>query len=297
MTSCNQEATSEVLLVPQESPYFWGQCCGDWDSSSDSEDDAEAKSKNILQEMETISIKLKESEFYSELNKQINSVDFQSQLTRVRSGHDLDKVPMVIYGLGSVSKSNQSRHQLAFALSLQRDLSDWISDRIEVYDPKLSKADMTVLEELGCTVLSVNEEGKRRVERPTLFFMPHAPTYLEGNLLEANWSPSNINHVILLTNKMTEELEYYQLRQEGLGLQRPLKVDLEEGESFDDYVTLTERREYVEAIQKCEEELQLRFTRQFDKLPKLEQGEIVDLFEASIIEELRSEIAEAESAL
>ncbi|XVF46721.1 hypothetical protein PTKIN_Ptkin03bG0050900 [Pterospermum kingtungense] len=389
---------SEVLIVPKESPYYWVDCCCDWNNSSDSEDDPEtecnsdseddpeAESKKILQEIETISIKLKESEFYTELNKQINSVEFQSQFTCVRSSNDLKKVPMVIYGLGSLLKSTESRHQLAFALLLQKEMSDWISDGIEVYDPKLSRADMMVLEQLGCTVLSVNEDCKRRVERPTLFFMPYVPSHLESNLLEANWSPSNINHVILLTNRMSEDLEYYQLGlEQGSGLERPLKVDLEEGDSFDDRISLTQRMEYVEAIQKCiqeikfhgnfsdiylndlkdvtdnfwlldqffklpdmermqyqeaiakyteeieipslgdpydnilydfcfhffnvapeidmqtllqgEEELQLKFTRQFDKLPKLEQGEIVDLFEASIIEELRNQMAEVESAL
>ncbi|XVF46718.1 hypothetical protein PTKIN_Ptkin03bG0050600 [Pterospermum kingtungense] len=243
-----------------------------------------------------------------------------------------------------------------------------------------------VLKELGCTVLSVNEDCKRRVERPTLFFMPYVPSHLESNLLEANWSPSNINHVILFTNRMSEDLEYYQFRLEhGSGFERPLKVDPEKGKSFDDYISLTERIECVEAIQKCiqeikihgnfsdiylndlkdvtdnfwlldqffklpymekmqyqeaiakyteeigipsfgnpydnilydfcfhffnvapeidmrtllqgEEELPLKFTRQFDKFPKLEQGEIVDLFEASTIEELRSQMTEVESAL
>ncbi|XVF18345.1 hypothetical protein REPUB_Repub11eG0013700 [Reevesia pubescens] len=69
------------------------------DSGSDSDYDAKAESKKILEEMETISRELvEESEFYSELHKHIKSEEFQSQLTRVLSSHSHD-VPMVIYAL------------------------------------------------------------------------------------------------------------------------------------------------------------------------------------------------------
>ncbi|XVF04457.1 hypothetical protein REPUB_Repub05bG0084800 [Reevesia pubescens] len=211
-------------------------------SRLESTDDHE--SKKILLEMETIVREVKESEFYTELQKQIKGEEFQRQLTRVLNSHSDNHAPMVIYALGSLKNTN-SKYQLAVALLLQQDLSDWISNRIEVYDPVLSPVDIIVLETLGCTVLSVNEECKRQVERPTLFFMPYANQYYKGNLLESNWLPSNINNVILLTNKMSEGVEDYQDK-------------IEYGEYFgDSMIDFMERMEYLEAIQKCIQDIEI----------------------------------------
>ncbi|WRX28759.1 SRR1-like domain - like 3, partial [Theobroma cacao] len=214
----------------------------DVEESSDSAHDMEEESKKILQEMETISREVQESKFYSELHKQIKSEEFQSQLTRVLASHSRD-VPMVIYALGSLEEGNSSKYQLAVALLLQQDFFNWITS-IEVFDPVLSPTDIIVLEKLGCTVLTVNEDCKRRVERPTLFFMPYVSTDLTGNLLEANWSPPNINQVILLTNKLSKSLEHYQ-------------VPLREGERYADRISFVVRMEYLEAIQKCIQEIKI----------------------------------------
>ncbi|WRX28987.1 SRR1-like domain - like 4 [Theobroma cacao] len=150
---------------------------------------------------------------------------------------------MVIYALGSLEEGNSSKYQLAVALLLQQDFFNWITS-IEVFDPVLSPTDIIVLEKLGCTVLTVNEDCKRRVERPTLFFMPYVSTDLTGNLLEANWSPPNINQVILLTNKLSKSLEHYQ-------------VPLREGERYADRISFVVRMEYLEAIQKCIQEIKI----------------------------------------
>ncbi|KAK6230871.1 hypothetical protein QUC31_002389 [Theobroma cacao] len=214
----------------------------DVEESSDSAHDMEEKSKKILQEMETISREVQESEFYSELHKQIKSEEFQSQFSRVLASHSHD-VPMVIYALGSLEEGKSSKYQLAIALLLQQDFFNWITS-IEVFDPVLSPTDIIVLEKLGCTVLTVNEDCERRVERPTLFFMPYVPKNLIGNLLEANWSPSNIHQVILLTNKMSTSLEHYQDL-------------LQEGERYSDRISFKERMEYLEAIQKCIQEIKI----------------------------------------
>ncbi|XP_021288815.1 SRR1-like protein [Herrania umbratica] len=150
---------------------------------------------------------------------------------------------MVIYALGSLEEGKSSKYQLAIALLLQQDFFNWITS-IEVFDPVLSPTDIIVLKKLGCTVLTVDEDCERRVERPTLFFMPYVPNYLIGNLLEANWSPSNIHQVILLTNKMSKSLEYYQ-------------VLLQEGERYSDRISFKERLEYLEGIQKCIHEIKI----------------------------------------
>ena len=51
----------------------------------------------------------------------------------------------------------------------------------------------------GLTVLTHNEEGKRTVQGPTLFFAPHCGCVLLNNIIWANWGHS-LNHIVLLSN-------------------------------------------------------------------------------------------------
>ncbi|KAJ0266713.1 hypothetical protein HA466_0006600 [Hirschfeldia incana] len=76
---------------------------------------------------------------------------------------------------------------------------DWFGD-IEVFDPILSATESSVIESLGCTVLSVNEQARREVLKPTLFFMPHCEANLYSNLLQANWRIDRLSRIVLFGN-------------------------------------------------------------------------------------------------
>ena len=86
--------------------------------------------------------------------------------------------------------------QLSLAMLLKRKFS-WIGD-IEVFDPILSATESRVLENLGCSVLSVNEQGQRQASKPTLFFMPHCEAVLYNNLVQANWRTERLNNIVLI---------------------------------------------------------------------------------------------------
>ena len=88
---------------------------------------------------------------------------------------------MVMYGIGSIESSEPPRLQLGLAILMKKRLS-WIGD-MEVFDPILSATETRVLETLGCSVLSVNEQGRRQALKPTLFFMPRCEAELYDNLL------------------------------------------------------------------------------------------------------------------
>ena len=60
------------------------------------------------------------------------------------------------------------------------------------------------IEAFNCTCLTIDKECRRKVERPTLFFMPHLPFYLFDNVLEANWNPDNLNKIIILGNTFSD---------------------------------------------------------------------------------------------
>ncbi|MBA0636780.1 hypothetical protein Godav_022275 [Gossypium davidsonii] len=73
-------------------------------------------------------------------------------------------------------------------------------DYIEVFDPVLSATESQVLEDLGCSVLSLNEQGRREAKKSTLFFMPHCEAELYNNLLQANWGVESLNRIALFGN-------------------------------------------------------------------------------------------------
>ncbi|KAK3043036.1 hypothetical protein RJ639_002604 [Escallonia herrerae] len=164
--------------------------------------DVKDEAERLLKEVEVTIKEVQETKFYAKLTRQMrNSVIFKRNLERVLGGNS--QLQMVIYALGSMEFSFDSQYQLAIAILLRQDFAEWIGG-IEVFDPRLSPADIIVLKELGCEVLLINEECQRKVNGPTLFFMPYAVICLVGNLLGSNWCPSQINQMIVLTNRMSD---------------------------------------------------------------------------------------------
>ncbi|KAK3565832.1 hypothetical protein QTP86_015815 [Hemibagrus guttatus] len=125
----------------------------------------------------------------------------------------------VCYGLGNFSSSVSARYQLAMLLLLLDALQIAVGC-CSLYDPVFTVSECETLRELGFTVLSENEEGKRAVHRPTLFYLMHCGKALYNNLLWKNWSPQILPKVIVLGNSF-------------LGIQeRMLQRELERDYSF-----------------------------------------------------------------
>lgn len=79
---------------------------------------------------------------------------------------------LVIYGLGSLQHSRVSRYQAALGLLLA-DMLPALSRPPQAYDPAFTELDVALLTRLGVDVIAHNEEGRRRISEPTLFFLPH----------------------------------------------------------------------------------------------------------------------------
>lgn len=161
----------------------------------DLETDAVRKLK-LMQKMQICMKKMENSLFYHTLLDQIQTPEIFCCFHRVL-GSEM-KMQMVIYGVGSIELYEPPRLQLSLAILLKRKFS-WIGD-IEVFDPVLSTTECQVLEALGCSVLSINEQGQRCAQKPTMFFMPHCESMLYDNLLRANWGVELLNHVVLFGN-------------------------------------------------------------------------------------------------
>ncbi|XP_070760936.1 SRR1-like protein isoform X2 [Enoplosus armatus] len=132
----------------------------------------------------------------ADLSKPENKVAEGPTDQQGRLSHQLD---CVCYGLGSFSSCVSARYQLAMLLLLldagQVPLSD-----CSVYDPAFSSGERDVLREMGLTVLTENEEGKRLAMKPTLFYLMHCGKALYNNLLWKNWSTQCLPLMIIIGN-------------------------------------------------------------------------------------------------
>ncbi|KAH0711769.1 hypothetical protein KY289_007728 [Solanum tuberosum] len=156
------------------------------------------EAERLLKEIKLMMKNVETSELYAGMRFDLeHNETFQQHLFRLLGSHS--HVQVVIYALGSMEYGFNSQFQLAVVLLLKRDFSNWIGN-IQVYDPLMSPADMLVFRKLDVEMLTIDEDCKRQVRRPTMFYMP-VPNYcLIGNLLGANWSSSCINQIVLLTN-------------------------------------------------------------------------------------------------
>lgn len=105
----------------------------------------------------------------------------------------------VCYGLGSFSSWVSARYQLAMLLLLLEAAQIELSDCF-VYDPVFSPGEKAVLRELGMTLLTENEEGKRQAHKPTFFYLMHCGKALYNNVLWKNWAKYYLTHIVIIGN-------------------------------------------------------------------------------------------------
>ncbi|KAH7513192.1 hypothetical protein FEM48_Zijuj12G0170300 [Ziziphus jujuba var. spinosa] len=185
--------TSLGAKTPQQ-PQQQQQQSSSW-APSDFEIDIIRESK-LIQKMQICMKKLEVSQFFLTLLDQIQTPEISDCFHRILGSES--KMKMVIYGIGSIESYESPRLQLSLAILLRKKFN-WIGE-IEVFDPVLSATEARVLEALGCSVLSINEQGRRLAQNPTLFFMPHCEAELYNNLLQSNWEEGFLNHIALFGN-------------------------------------------------------------------------------------------------
>lgn len=162
---------------------------------ADIETNPERESK-LMQKIQSCIKKLESSSFWLTFLNQLQTPEILDWFLKAVSSKG--KMQMVIYGIGSIESYEPPRLQLSLAILMKRMFS-WIGE-VEVFDPVISLAESRVLAALGCSVLTVNELGRRQALRPMMFFMPHCEAELYDNLLEANWRPDLLNNITLFGN-------------------------------------------------------------------------------------------------
>lgn len=183
----NRTVNKFVIPKRQQEVQVW--------TPTDLETDPDRESK-LMQKLQISIQKLANSEFHCSFLDQVQNPDMLDKFRKVLGSEE--KMQMVIYGIGSIESFETPRLQLSLAILIKRRF-DWIGE-IQVFDPIISLTESKVLKSLGCTVLSVNEQGRRQALKPTLFFMPHCEAELYDNLLEANWGVDKLNRLIIFGN-------------------------------------------------------------------------------------------------
>ncbi|CAO3613685.1 unnamed protein product [Cunninghamella echinulata] len=110
----------------------------------------------------------------------------------------LQPYDMICYGVGSIQDSIAAKYQFILALII-KDLLD-IKGSVSIFDPVMTCLDKEVCRYYGIDVISINENCKRTVYKPTLFYMPHCAKQLYNNTISVNWSYDNLRNVILIGN-------------------------------------------------------------------------------------------------
>ncbi|XP_072103948.1 SRR1-like protein [Mobula birostris] len=193
----------------------------------------DVKERNIAQGVENLSVseggriqrkiketieELRSSEFWSVCRETVQKVTNKYRTVPLVTSSGLDvgvaefveykhgdldhcqtTLEFVCYGIGSFSSSVSSRYQLALLFLLLETLK---IPRLSclLFDPLFTEWEKRFLKDCGLVVIKENEEGKRQVDRPTLFYMIHCGKALYNNLLWKNWSPHQLAQTILIGN-------------------------------------------------------------------------------------------------
>ncbi|KAI8971997.1 SRR1-domain-containing protein [Mycotypha africana] len=131
---------------------------------------------------------LVDSRFFKDL-----SVIFEESLLYTKP-HDI-----VCYGIGSMHKSKNAQYQFVLALIIREILK--ISGTMYIFDPVMTDLDKELCASHNIKLITENEDGKRVIDRPTLFYMPHCGRGLYSNTLSANWSRDRLPLVTIIGNK------------------------------------------------------------------------------------------------
>lgn len=159
------------------------------------------------------------SDFYAGLTATLAGLTGPAQSTPV-----LEEIrALVVYGLGSLEQPGavHIRYQLALACRLAELLQDHVKVRPQAYDPAFRALDLHVLPALGVDVTPINEEGRRVVNEPTLFFMPHCEAELMDNLVAANEAAGSLSNVVILGNSFRQYHERFSMRSGEVHVSRP----------------------------------------------------------------------------
>ncbi|GAM24275.1 hypothetical protein SAMD00019534_074500 [Acytostelium subglobosum LB1] len=131
---------------------------------------------------------------------------------------------IVCYGIGSLASSKKCQEQLSLIVALRHHFK--IDSPMYIFDPVMSENDVKLVAQLGFTMITNNEEAKRKVAMKdgpaseagrgiTIFYMPFCSRKLYDNLLWANWSLDALQRCFIMGNSFNRYNEFHLPPQES----------------------------------------------------------------------------------
>ena len=120
------------------------------------------------------------------------------------AGLGCEKLPIVSYGLGSLNEDRDS-FRSRIQLIILNLLAEYLSSEVLIFDPRFNDFDLKILEDY-CNFKHIdnNEECKRTVVEPTIFFVEGLDYEMTNNLLAANWGVDKLSNVIIIHSDFIE---------------------------------------------------------------------------------------------
>ncbi|ORY90335.1 SRR1-domain-containing protein [Syncephalastrum racemosum] len=106
---------------------------------------------------------------------------------------------IICYGIGSMQHSKNAQFQFILALELADLLN--LKGKMSIFDPVMTALDKQLCEKYQVHVIEEDEKGKRTVNQPTLFYMPHCSRNLYSNTISANWKPTSLTNLYIIGNR------------------------------------------------------------------------------------------------
>jgi len=122
-------------------------------------------------------------------------------LANLPSTWNSEVVDIVCLGIGSLSTSIISQHQFALLTHLKEGLFK-VVDNVYLYDPVLSTTDYEIASRFGCARKEI-QIGRYKIQKKTVFFMPHCPRALYNNVLLENWSGESLLDILIIGNSFS----------------------------------------------------------------------------------------------
>lgn len=171
-------------------------------AASEPTDATDADFDKVLRRISDCRLEVEQSEFYGcfvkSLHKGLEALD-----AALSDSGDKTLKTIVCYGLGNFSMCMIARYQLALLLCVRELLR---LPNLYVFDPIFLNFEKELLTRLGIAMIDRNEEGKRKVDGRTLFYLPHCGRALYNNLLWANWG-LGLSRVLIVGNSFARVAE------------------------------------------------------------------------------------------
>lgn len=141
--------------------------------------------------------------------REIEQSDFYRRFCTIlaEACQNMNVEEIVCYGLGRFTDCVTSRYQMALLLNMAVAIN---GAHVCAFDPVFSALELRLLQRFNIKVIAHNEEGKRRADKVTIFYMPHCAKALCNNLLWANWRSENLQNLVLVSNSFSHMLDMAQ---------------------------------------------------------------------------------------